>query len=376
MNPIQSLDRHETTEFIYDSICFSAPTEPNTPADVRAGIDRAMALDSRPVFLEGLCKRLNALGVCCSADDMHIMLSEVKNRFRTKLKKNCPRAVQNWVRGVTPGTANRLNHFDLCYALEMDLQQTADFFQKYFLTIPFQCKSRIDAIFLYCLSHNKPYTVVQKMLDTSEDVVLQDAAHTSTSQIFSAILETDDDEKFLQYLSGHCYGNQQQFQLARSHIAEEVALVKQSLLSQDYTGSLSPTRLNSSTIAELIGSKYQQREKKISVQKLPRRFTESLPNDVTLGRILNGETASYELLRKTLMLLKFYNFYDGSPNVDENSIAQNLMDFYDELNAELNACGFAQIYEMHPFDCLLLYCANSYDPILALQLVNEQQFGQ
>ena len=32
-------------------------------------------------------------------------------------------------------------------------------------------------------------------------------------------------------------------------------------------------------------------------------------------------------------------------------------------------CGFAQIYVYHPFDCLLLYCANSDDPIVTLHSV-------
>lgn len=288
------------------------------------------------------------------------------------LGKSCPKAVQNWTRGVTPGFTNRLNNFDLCFALEMDFQQTAVFFQKYFLTIPFNCKSRVDAVFLYCLYHKKSYSVVAKMFADSEGFVPQENAHTATAQIFSAIVECDDDEKFLQYLSSHCYGNKQQFQLAREKICSEVALLKESILREDYEGTLSPDRLNSLTIAALIGSKYQIKDKKMSIKKLPKHFTESLPNDVTLGRILNGKAASYELLRKTLMLLKFYNFYYYAENTDENTTIQNLLDFYDELNKELGECGFAQIYEMHPFDCLLLYCANSYDPILAFQLVNEQ----
>ena len=47
------------------------------------------------------------------------------------------------------------------------------------------------------------------------------------------------------------------------------------------------------------------------------------------------------------------------------------MDFYDELNAALISCGFAQLYVRHPFDGLLLYCANSFDPIDTLYCVME-----
>ena len=49
----------------------------------------------------------------------------------------------------------------------------------------------------------------------------------------------------------------------------------------------------------------------------------------------------------------------------------NSMDYYSELNSVLFSCGFAQIYVRHPFDCLLLYCANSFDPIDTLYCVIE-----
>ena len=69
------------------------------------------------------------------------------------------------------------------------------------------------------------------------------------------------------------------------------------------------------------------------------------------------------------MLLKFYNFYYEADNCDKYTIGGNLMDFYEETNNVLASCGFAQIYLCHPFDCLLMYCANSYDPIDTLYCV-------
>ena len=71
------------------------------------------------------------------------------------------------------------------------------------------------------------------------------------------------------------------------------------------------------------------------------------------------------------MLLKLYNFYYGTENTDEQTILTNLLDFREELNKTLYQCGFAPVYDPHPFDCLLMYCANSYDPILTLQYINE-----
>ena len=182
----------------------------------------------------------------------------------------------------------------------------------------------------------------------------------------------DDDAAFLRYLSAHCYDNEQQFRLARRIINSEIEQVKNRILSDVTIETVSPKRLNSLTIAQLLGYRYQLCDKKADERKLPKHFTESLPNDVNLGKIINGESITYEVLRKALMLLRFYNFYSAAENVDTESIRSNLMDFYEELNNTLISCGFSQIYVRHPFDCLLLYCANSYDPILSMHILNER----
>ncbi len=364
------ITRDEYTEMVFDMNCFGEPVNPETAADVEEGVKRAMELEERPIFLKGLAARLNQLGVECTVSDEKLMMSEVKKRFRAVLGKDCPKAVQNWIKGTTPGITNRANNYDLCYALEMDFQQTAVFFQKHFLTQPFNCKSRIDAVYLYCLYHRKPYTSVTDLLEVSEKFPLQEQAHTSTSQIFSTILSIDDDEAFLKYTFAHCYSNEQQFQLARELINSEIKHLKEDIIRYKNKDILSENRLNSMTVTELLGYNYQLDGSSKAQHKLPKRFTESLPNDVTLGRIINGESVSYELLRKTLMLLRFNSFYSQAINDDRDKIAQNLMDFYEELDSTLISCGLAQLYVRHPFDCLLLYCANSYDPIDTLYCVN------
>lgn len=374
------LIRDEYTEYIYDLTCFSDPINPDNAEDIALGISRAMELEARPVFLEGVSSRLTQLGVACTVDDNELMLTEIKRRYKELLGLSCPRTVKEWIKGTTPGVTNRRNNYDLCYALEMDLQQTAVFFQKHYLTLPFIIKAKIDAIFLYCLYHHKPYSVATELLEKSKEFVPQKNANTSTSQIATMIFDIDDDEKFMRYLSEHCYDDEQRFQLARSIINDEIRLLKKGIVNDGTVDIVSPDRLNSLTIDALLGYRYQSRDKGEVYVKLPKRFTESLPNDVTLGKIINGDGVSYEVLRKTLMLLKLYNYYCAAEAEDRKSgnepdkyeINNRLMDFYDELNNTLISCGFAQLYVRHPFDCLLLYCANSNYPILTLHLLNER----
>ena len=81
--------------------------------------------------------------------------------------------MQEWIKGTTPGVTNRRNHYDLCYALEMDFQQTAVFFQKHYLTMPFNVKSSVDAVFMYALYHKKSYSAVTERLKSLRNLYLR-----------------------------------------------------------------------------------------------------------------------------------------------------------------------------------------------------------
>ena len=374
------LDRDELTEYIYDETFLEEPVDAQTAEDVIEGVNRAIELEEHPLFLEAVSVRLTQLGVPCTAEDEDIILDEIKRRFKKILGFTCPRTVLEWIRGTTPGTISRKNHYDLCYALEMDFQQTASFFRKVYLSLPFIIKARVDAVFLYCLYHRKPYSTVTMLLERSKGFKSREIAHTSTSQIAAVIKDIDDDEKFLKYLSEHCYGNKQQFQLARSIINKEIDQLKTRILEDGTADIHSPDRLNSLIVDALLGYRYQRRDKGEPVLPLPKHFTRSLPNDEYISGMIRGQNISYEVLRKSLILLKFNNYYRAAEaedrkrgyEPDKYEINNRLMDFYDELNNTLNSCGFARLYERHPFDCLLLYCANSYDPILTFHILNER----
>ena len=374
INILSELANDEYTEFLFDEYCFGEPREVNTAEEIEDAIELSLSLESRNVFLEGLSERLTELGVRCNDDETDIMLAEMKSRYKRILNKSCPRAVIDWIKGITPpGITNRANNYDVCYALEMDHLQTAVFFQKHYLTIPYNTKNRTDAVYLYCIYHQKPYSTVTRLMSSTKDVQPQTQAHTSTSQISQAIISIDDDGEFTEYISKHYYSEKQHFLFAKQIIINEIAAVKEKLLNDTAVKKVTDDRLNSLTVAALLGYRSQAAKEDKPSRRLPKRFKESLPNDVTVGQILRGDKVSYEVLRKMLMLSRFYNFYSEAKNENENDVCGNLLDFKDELNMTLLSCGFAQIYMRHPFDCLLMYCANSYDPIQTLHFINEPQ---
>ena len=368
---LPNITRDEYTEAIYDKVCFNDPINPMSAEDIAESIKEAINTNQGSLFLSSVAEKLNKLGITCTAEDGELMRAEIVRRYKDILHQDCPKAVTNWFKGVTPGITNRTNNYDLCYALEMNFEETYMFFQKAYLTQPFNCKSRVDAIYFYCFYNNKSYDTVIKLIKDSEGFEVQENVYTASNEILKKIIECSDDEAFLSYLTKHCYSNEQSFQKAREIVNAEIDLIKKRIADMAIE-DISLKRLNSQVIEEVLGYRYQSADKdRILKDKLPREFTQSMPNDVTIGQIINGKQISYEVLRKSLILFKFYNFYIDADNEDVNTIAANILDFYDELDGVLLECGFAQLYARHPFDALMLYCANSYDPILTLQFLYE-----
>ena len=371
----------EYIDHIENNVLFGKIICGNDEKYIKEAIEQAVKNENIPLFRTGLSARLNELGFECSEDDIIPMTQEIKRRFKSVLEKECPKAVVNWIKGTAPGYTNLINNYDLCYALEADVFRTEMFFHRYYLTLAFNCKNRIETIFFYCIYNHKPYSDVKKFIELSEEFEVRECAHTSTSEIRAHIKDIDNDDEFLKYLSVHCFDNEQQFQTARTAINKEVDIMKKSLTDKIRTGKgniqpTTPDRLNSLMVSELLGFKYQNRNSaKTYSDALPKRFTRSLPNDVTIKKILNGENATYESMRKLLMLLRFYNLfdaaYDNKSDITDDDIRGICLDFHDGLDDTLNTCGFAPINMCDPFDCLLMYCAVSDDPVTMLYEIIE-----
>lgn len=342
---------NDLTDIIYEDLCYG-----DIFYDDEFDLDDiqiALELDARPVFLEGVIARLRKLGFACDLSDTSSILAEIKQRYIQHLGISCPRTVQEWIKGTTPSVTERKNNYDLCYALEMNLHETAEFFLKHYLTLPFNYKDTTDAIYFYCLYHQHPYSVVTQLLDVAATFKTQDTSNTDTLQIGRHIITIANNEEFIEYLAHHCFSNEQQYQVARAKIQE--------LTRKHSYKSIADLH------EQLMGFKYQEikRQKWQKTKDLPKRFTESLPTDGVLSKILSGERETYETLRKTLVILKLFDFYppNGREDIDDQSIRDDLYDFYDEVNETLTLCGFSQLYMRHPFDWLIIFCANSPDPI-------------
>lgn len=334
-------------------------------------------LNDRKAFLEGVA---NYLGFV-DATNPEQMLNEVKRRYAIKgieLKK----AVQGWFRnGVTPSTSQpyRRNLYDFCYALDMDVHTMAEFFCKSFLTIPFNYKNADDAVYCYCINTGKDYATVRRLLKIADGLSPTNKEIDNTEQLGRQILAIDTDDDFEQYLRQHCYDRKRQYATAKRKIAYYVAENKKNVPGKDNNETeKTGTQKNSALMASILGYRYQMLDEK-QRNHMKKCNLPTFPRDGDIDDIISPDSeASFDTLRKALILMKFYNFYRGMEKEQKKTdtkdiekiydfINGNLYDFFDETNKELAECGFVQMYIRNPFDWIILFCANSIAPISCLQ---------
>lgn len=356
--------------------------------------ETVVELNERKVFLEGVAAHLGKF----DPNDTEGMLQYVRRLYSEK-GIELTRTVIEWFRkGHAPNKNYRRNLYDFCVALEMDYQTTAEFFLKAFLTIPYNYKDRVDAVYLYCLKANRPYSVIKKMLEITEEYEATNSGVSNTEHIGLQILSINTDAEFLEYLRANCYDAKHQYSTAKAefiHLLSQNKIIR--TLNSDEINKSAKQRIYKSTsimtpkrnpdslgnaelLNQILGYRYQglTQEQKDNLDNcsLP-KFT----TDVDISNILSAsKSVSGETLRKALILMKFYNYYRSKQILDESDpenvddIQANYYDFLDETNLMLSKCGFVQLYLRNPYDWIILFCAYSQDPIFYLQDFLEKRY--
>ena len=347
--------------------------------------ENLIEINERKAFLEGIALYLGDFSV----DDTEGMLKEVQRRYADK-GIALPKAVKVWFQksDVSPSIKqdHRRNLYDFCVAMGMDYITTAEFFLKSFLTIPFNYKDRIDAVYFYCMKTGRPYEIIKKMLATAESFEATNPEVSSTEFIGKHILDIETDEEFLHYLRFHCFDSNHQYETTKNKIIHLIGENKKIVPGRDRNGNELPfqdlgTTKNSVLLDAILNFRYQSldasQRKNMKDSGLP-----MFPRDGDISNITSGShDVSSEVLRKTLILMQFYNVFRSkqrerkwTATEDLEEIQGDLWDFIDTTDGLLAECGFVQLYSRNPYDAIILFCANSPDPILHLQTFIQKRY--
>ena len=381
-------DDQTVTQMAYGDIFSLCHEEEGFPD--RAYIEH---LNVESLFVDGILNRIHKLGYMGADDDAAQAVSFIDKLCHEANVSINRQTIKNWfAKGRADSSANgRNNIYQLCFALKMDAAQTAGFFLKCYLERPFNFKQLNEAIYFYCLNTGRTFSQARELLAKAEcmPAIENPLAEDVTEQIGRDILLIQDDSELLRYLQENQTGFARQNktatkvvrqlleacmrdanQAAQSYLFyEEQGEVKtiDDLLRVIYGYSARATRQVKKQDA--AGKEVSVTEpiysESIAASSFPELIRRNFPQRQQFENIDKGK-ASYDVIRKALIILQFYHFYAEAKN--KKADISNLMNgFVTETDQILQECGYVQLYWRNPFDWMIGYCADALDPLEELR---------
>ena len=294
--------------------------------------------------------------------------------------------IANWLNsGLPANTASaRENVYKLCFALQLNANQTAEFFLKAYLERPFNYKNINEAVYFFCMNNELPYVEAIRIISVinSMPIIENPNADEVTEVIGANISEFKTENEFIKYISENRSGFTVNNKTAKECIKELIEKCMD-IAPKEYAITNSHLKdIKVSHIDELldiiygysisaIEGKKPVYNKTISDSNFPKLIKNNWPQKQQFHNIFNKETVSYDVIRRALIILSFYDFTANA--IVEDALEEGIFDeLVSEINIMLSKCGYVQLYWRNPFDWMIGYCAQSLNPLATFRdLIDE-----
>ena len=322
---------------------------------------------------------------CAAQKDMNgkplVSAATIKNWLENAFSED-----NDWT-GPARNQAGRENVYKLCFSLGLNAKETGDFFLKAYLERPYNYKNIHEAVYFFCLNNGLTYNDAERIIAKIESLPYSEnpEAQDITEAIGAELKEKITEDEVIRYIVENRSGFGEQNVTAKSHILELIEEC-QKLAEQEMCGACEdPTSENFSvtTIDSLLSVIYgysarsvqadkssnngdksnfiPKYDKSISKSKFPKLIKENFPQRQQIENIITGK-ASFDVIRKALIMLKFYHFFaDAILNSADEYSKYWFDEFVDETNILLAECGYVRLYWRNPYDWMFGYCAYSLD---------------
>lgn len=342
-------------------------------------------LDPKAIFAEYALVHARRCGYEGDGSDAGGLASFVKDKCdEAAVGIERKKIIEDWLTKGILGKS-RENVYRLCFALQMDLRQTAEFFMKAYLERPFNYKDIRESVYFFCIRKGLSYTDAQRIIESVEakPILENPNADHVTAVIGEHLHEIETEVDLIHYLTVNRSGFAKQNQAATQKVKE---LIKscQAVAPKEYAISCNAEKaICVENVDELLSVIYGYSaratedsekvfKKSINKSKLPDLIKQNWPQREQFQQIEKG-TASYDVLRRALIMLNFYDFA-------ANALAENALEYgifeevVNEINNVLIACGYTQLYWRNPFDWMIGYCAMAPNPLDTLRDLLEEYY--
>jgi len=299
--------------------------------------------------------------------------------------------------------------YQICFAFDLGVAGTRDFFRRVFFERAFDCRSITEAVYYFCMRNGLTYTDALSIISQMPAVKpTADMGNDREILYTGAIIEFIDGAKnadeLVSYITDHIdqfgYNNA----TATKHIQElwntlsrkEGLAHKEGLLldkafnlgfwnglgkDDEYTVVSEDEDSVWRIFAQIIGLDRRQttefgtnRTIKPLLENnalLPSLAEKSFPDRNGIELIINGKHVSHERIRKILILLEFYSYW-ASAIVDHNNALWEASEIdaercIDKINRYLIEAGYPELYPGNPYDWIFMWAVKDTWPLVTFR---------
>lgn len=347
-------------------------------------------------FTEGLNEFIAAHGFDGDLSDVKAKVAFIREAF-VRSGMTPPRELEKWY--TKNQSVRRDTGFQLCFAFGLDGSDTDEFFRKvYTKERSFDCHRVQEAVYYFCLNHGLSFSEAQDIIGQLPVPPKQPQPSSTaiyTASIIAELNRMETREELVQYLAENIS------QFSRNNVTAYATIDrlwreiagKDGLLEREHrrffvAGDDAATGDNSKQYFDKDGFRawdaylaiFQLDKKQVSklkpertirpvIEQLHADAQDSFPDRQGIEAILAGKPASYERVRKLLILLEFYVFWarkrleTGSCDAGEQDGAR----FIDTVNQYMIEAGYPELYVGNPYDWIFFYVSHDREPLITFR---------
>lgn len=359
--------------------------------------------------------------------DTNITSDNLQNYLEEKCEKNgivlkeiasSRNTFKNWFGNTRPRkeAKNREIMFKIAFALELNIEEVKYLFHKVYFDRAFDYRNYREAVYYYCIINGYNYERANNIINAIEEKEKTLGEDRHSLSIAKAIGKVETDAELIDWICSRWvnfqYNNMTAmeifnslFEKAKELADKEYAEYKVDLEYREELRQKSKKRYkdydNEGYREEDDQDGVDERIKNVCEDTIPFiyhviffRFSENGNNDNYMFnnstnlhkelksnfpdveafqkayKIVNANDSksnkkNYEELRKMIILLEFYSYFNSVPKVAETAaeVFEYGNEFIAEMNDILNECGMCELYPANPYDFLFTYCIRTKDPI-------------
>lgn len=314
----------------------------------------------------------------------------IRDKFKAANIKP-PRGIREWF--SEHKTIERGSAFQLAFAFGLGVDETYELFKKICIGRCFDCHTVSEAVYYYCMNNGLSYADAEEVItkipkDIKGKITSGEVLYTGN--IIKELHQIKSKDELVDYLTRNAtefgYNNTaatKYIQKLWHEIAGENGLAyRDEMLKPNssvwdiYLHILGLDEQKKSDIAKLNIDRSLKPILKDNKLLHPLAAA-SFPDREGINRILNGEHLSYERVRKLLILLLFYRFWERQ-HTEENRYfaeAEEKKRCIADINGYLIEVGYPELYCGNPYDWIFIWAIQSDDPLCEFQFFINELFA-